>query len=319
MHLTIALPGLFWQDIGDLDYIYSNTKTDNFNHILKHAKQSKVPTSFSDLVYSLNSVPGSLASHMAQQLGINKEYSQFLLAEPTHLRLDRDRLLISESELLQLDADEAKSIIQTINQHFNPDIKLYYITENLWLIGHNLQCGDSRFYSILDIAGENIDEFLPDIKLNKLINEIQMLLYDIPENQARKYEGSLAVNSIWLWDKQPEAMQFTKIYANNISPLNTIAEPIPTPIETAFGDNNLIVIDNLYYPCNYRDAFGWVDKLNSLDLTVGPIFKKWLEQNNTLDILIPGRDNGARLSIRRSYKFWQKQQLINLVKEFHAL
>ena len=319
MHLTIALPGLFWQDIGDLDYVYSNTKTDNFNHILKHAKQSVVQTSFSDLVYSLNSASGSLAAHMAQQLGVNKEYSQFLVAEPTHLRLDRDRLLISESELLQLDADEAKNIIQTINQHFAPEIRLYYITENLWLIGHNLPGGDSKFYSILDIAGENIDEFLPDIRLNKLINEIQMLLYNTPENQARKEEGSLAVNSIWLWDKHPQAMQFKQIYANNISPLNTLSNPIPTSVEDAFGDNNLIVIDNLYYPCNYRDAFGWVDKLNSLDLTLGPALKKWLAQNNTLDILIPGRDNGVRLTIRRSYKFWQKQQLINLVKEFHAL
>lgn len=324
MRLTIALPGLFWQDTGDLDYIYSNTKLDNFNFILKHSSMSTYKYNFSDLLYSQIKEDGSLADYLAQRAGVLNEYKSFLLAEPTHLRLDRDRLLISESELLQLYSQESINIIEEINNHFAPEIKLYKITDNLWLLGHNMDLKDTTFYPILDIAGENIDDFMPSIGLNKLINEVQMLLTNLPDNKNRQKEGSLVANSIWVWNKKLDKNSnkthvFNEIYSNIFNPLSGASKPIPKNITTAFNDNNLIIIDNLYYPCYYRDSFGYTEKIMTLDSILGFELKKWLLQKNELDILVPGRESAIKISIRRSYKFWQNKQLINLVKEFHAL
>jgi hypothetical protein len=321
MHLTIALPGLFWQDIGDLDYIYNNANLDKFNKILKHSKISTFNYSYSDLVYSSMYKDGTVANNIAEKLGVNKAYQHFLVAEPTHLRLDRDRLLISESELLQLDSESAKSIIDTINSHFAAEIKLYYVNEHMWLMGHNLSLPNTDYYSILDIIGENIDDYLPDIQINKLLNEIQMLLYTSEENKLRNDEGSLTVNSIWVWDKTVKAqMPYQNIYASNIKGML----PIPNPIDTVFDNNNLIIIDNLFYPCYYRDSYGFVDTLNKLNSTLLPSLEKWLKDKNTLDILVPERENTIQLRqgtgfLSGCYRFWENKQLITLVKELHAL
>lgn len=321
MHLTIALPGLFWQDIGDLEYVYSNANLDKFNHILKHSKMDIIDFSYSDLVYSSIYKEGNIAGNIAKNLGVEKEYQHFLVAEPTHLRLDRDRLLISESELLQLDIKSAKSITNSINSHFKSEIKIYYVNEHMWLMGHNLSLSNTDYYSILDIIGDNIDDYLPDIQINKLINEIQMLLYSLPENKLRNEEGSLAVNSIWVWDKivKPQP-QYKKIYCSDIKGM----APIPNPIDDAFTDNNLIIIDNLFYPCYYRDSYGFVDKINELNTTLLLSLDKWLKDKNTLDILVPGRENTIQLRqgsgfLSGRYRFWENKQLIALVREFHAL
>ena len=321
MHLTIALPGLFWQDIGDLDYIYNNANLDKFDTILKHSKISTLNYSYSDLVYSSMYKNGIVANNIAEKLGINKEYQHFLVAEPTHLRLDFDKLLISESELLQLDRESARGIIDNINAHFAPEIKLYYVNEHMWLMGHNLSLPNTDYYSILDIIGENIDDYLPDIQINKLLNEIQMLLYTTEENKLRNNEGSLTVNSIWVWDKIIKSqMPYQKIYASSIKGMLVI----PNPIDTALDNNNLIIIDNLFYPCYYRDSYGFVDKLNELNSTLLPSLEKWLKDKNTLDILVPGRENTIQLRqgsrfLSGCYRFWENKQLITLVKEFHAL
>ena len=321
MHLTIALPGLFWQDIGDLEYIYNNANLDKFNQILKHSRINTFDYSYSDLVYSSMYKDGRVANNIANTIGIANEYQHFLVAEPTHLRLDRDRLLISESELLQLDTQSAKSIIEVINSHFAPEIKLYYVNEHIWLMGHNLPLPDTDYYSILDIIGDNIDDYLPDIQINKLINEIQMLLYTAEENKLRSIEGSLTINSIWVWDKIIKSqMPYQKIYGSNIQGMLAI----PEHIDTAFDNNNLIIIDNLFYPCYYRDSYGFVDKLNGLNTTLLPSLEKWLKNSNTLDILVPGRENTIQLRpgsgfLSGCYRFWENKQLITLVKEFHAL
>ena len=226
MHLTIAIPGLFWPDSGDIDYLYPKIEADNFKSLIKHANVSKLNYGYSNLFYSASTglAQGSLAKQLASQLKITDEYPNFLLAEPTHLRLDRDRLLIAEPALLQLDQSEEVAIINAINTHFNGEIKLYYVNEGLWLVGHKLDVSDCTFYPILDIIGENIDDYLVKegadaIKLNKLINEIQMLLFNLPLNEERKQEGSLVANSLWLSDTtvlHQICAQFEHIIANNL-------------------------------------------------------------------------------------------------------
>ena len=210
MHLTVALPGLLWPDLGDIDYLYAQIQTTNLDRLIKHASISHLNYSYSDLLYmnqiSLNKPavslshkmdPGlrrddmsgahnSLATSIAQDLGVIDGSKTFLIAEPTHLRADRDRLLISEAELLQLDTTEAQAIIAAINQHFNAEINLYYVTEHLWLIGLNLTKAHNKFFPIVDIIGENIDPYLPKqeqaIQYSRLLNEIQMLLFTLKSN-----------------------------------------------------------------------------------------------------------------------------------------
>lgn len=330
MKLTIAIPGLLWHDIGDIKYLAPQLNSKNLDGLIKRSSIGKIPHSFSDLIYSgyLNSGLNSstLASQIAKQLGVAGSYPHFLLAEPTFLRADRDRLLICESELLQLDDDEVSTIINSVNDHFNTEVKLYKINTNLWLIGLHQDIISNMGYPILDIIGENIDDYLPkaanSIELAKLLNEIQMLLFNLELNHTRKKDGLLQVNSLWLWDKQIKS-NLIEIYTNiftNIQGINNAKiKNLPNSIDDTFIDNSLVIIDNLYYPCCYRDSHSYLHNLSILDEHVAAVLLS--SQIEHLEILVPGINNTLVITLHKNdkYKFWRNTSFLQLLKEQNAV
>ncbi|MBP9742985.1 MAG: hypothetical protein KBD37_06480 [Burkholderiales bacterium] len=330
--LTIALPGLFWSETTDIEDLYAKLKLTNFTKIFKHTKMSILEGSYSELVYGLHTKHSNdYAKQIATELNLTSNYSGFLIAEPINLQLDRDHLQILESNSFQLDQQHCNTIIEHINSHFVNEIKLHYISNSLWLLCHNLDINlnTHQFYPTIDIRGENINDYLPRGKniiwLNKLINEIQMLLYNMPLNQQRINDGLLPINSLWLWNKRMQlSSDYAAIYTNSLTTGFNHAKikPIPIIINTNLLDNSLIIIDDLYSPCCDRDGFSWIEKLQELDNTLGLPLTQMLYNNEIeqLDILIPQRENIIQLSTRPSYKykFWQNKKLINLVKEAHA-
>jgi hypothetical protein len=323
--LSIALPGLLWHDIGDIEYL--SPQTPNLDNLIKHATISTIPHSFSDWVYSsYTGITNSLATEMAKNLGYYDLYSHFLLAEPTFLRADRDRLLICESELLQLNEDEVSTIIDNLNEHFAGILQAYSITPNLWLIGLNLKLNKDKYYPILDIIGENIDEYLPanSIELTKLLNEIQMLLFSLELNKLRKNEGLIQINSLWLWDKEIKSNlidNYSNIFTNSRSLNSAKIKSLPELLSYAFIDNSLIIIDNLYYPCSYRDSHSYLHNLSVIDSQVIGVLLEHNTKFDTLEILIPGIDKTMVITLNKNnkYKFWKKLNLLKLLKEQNAV
>lgn len=299
----------------------------------------------------------TLAQKTAKELHVNHEFKHFLFAEPTHLRIDRDRLLISEAELLQLNQTECNEIISAINKHFTPDFKLYYFDEHLWLLGLNIDPSDEKFYPIIDIIGENINDYLPShnnsLLYNKFLNEVQMLLFGLSVNKIRGAEGSLAVSSLWLWDKSPIKLssEYTQIFANNnLSMLkHDKISPPPCNLQDIFNtdwqhkqktdagkynteDNidrhpgqdpgaiggkskTLIIIDTLYYPSCYRDSYSWRAKMEEIDEKVFAALAKLKIKNYTL--LVPMQNKTLELSKKSIFGIFSKNNLITLAKEWH--
>jgi hypothetical protein len=328
--LTIALPGLFWHDAGTVKHLASQIKTPNLDKLIKRSSITQIPYSFSDLIYSsyieCDSGSQSLALQIAKRLKLSNTHPYFLLAEPTFLRADRDRLLICESELLQLDDDEITNIIAIINSHFKDRCKLYKVDTNLWLLGLHQDITDNLFYPILDIIGENIDEYLPktatSIELAKLLNEIQMLLFNLELNQIRKKEGLQQINSLWLWDKQIKSNHFDNyrdIFTNMQGINNAKIKSLPNSLDEAFIDNSLIIIDSLYYPCCYRDSYSYLHNLFNLDEKIAPaLLAKQIEH---LEILVPKSNSTLVITVNKNdkYKFWKNISFLQLLKEQNAV
>lgn len=330
MSLTIAIPGLIWPDSGDIDYLYSELKTPYLNKFIAKTKVKYLDYSYSDFLCNLdtdhvNKNDFTLAMQMATHLNIQHEFKHFLFAEPTHLRVDRDRLLISEAELLQLDHTESIEIINKINNHFAPDFKLYYLDEHLWLLGLNIYPGTEKFSPIIDIIGENIDDYLPkeknSILYNKFLNEVQMLLFSLSVNKNRQTEGSLTSNSIWLWDKSTRQLdtEYTQIYANNNLSLlkHDKILPLPNNLNEIFksNQNTLVIIDQLYYPSCYRDSYSWQDKIKNLDEKIFAVMAN-LKINN-FRLLIPMQNKTLELTNKSIFGIFQKKNLNSLAKEWH--
>lgn len=352
MHITIALPGLLWQNLSNnnahIDNLYKAKHANNLNSIIKHAEKYKIfDLAYNDLMYSIgqnvSSHKQSLAKNLAFQLNISTQYNNFLIAQPTHLHIDGMQITCSDSNLLNLDTDMAKEIICYINQHIEKTFKLYYINPNLWLLGFdsNLNIEHNKLYPLLDIIGENIDKYLPSgqngILYTKVFNELQMLLFNRNNsnnwnnNTNPKIQSLWSANGIWLWDKAINSQIFTKfnhIATNNldIQMWNTKILPIKHDmlnVDKLFTDKILIILDNLYYPYQYGNEANWVHTLEYLDQTIVYTLQEHLysQKITQLDIWIPMQNNTLVITIRKydKYKFWRKNLcLTKLAKDYHA-
>lgn len=308
--LNLILPGIIWPNAADYEYLSSRIKMPQFSNLFAKGQLSRLELNFSDFVYAQQLKSGlSLANYYAKELGLNA-HAAYMLLEPTHLRLDRDRLLISEPALLQLNSAEAQQLITVINEYFSGELEVFYISDELWLIGLNFTLDDVVSYPLIDIVGENIDEFLPSgnerLRLHKLINELQMLLFNLPLNKLREDEGLLTINSVWIWDKSPPklAFEFGTRLANNSS---------LSALTGNFAAVTSLIVDKAYYPACYRDSFSWLEVVAELDNLLAAKLSNLLNSRKIqhLNIYIPTLTGCHCLQLSRFdlWKFWRKNTL----------
>ncbi|MCX8514217.1 MAG: hypothetical protein ORN24_01465, partial [Burkholderiales bacterium] len=214
------------------------------------------------------------------------------------------------------------------------ELKLYFLNNNLWLLGHNLELeSEINYYPILDIVGENVNDYLPtgigSIQLNKIVNEIQMFLFNSQLNHTRQKNNHLSLNSIWIWNKKINPNTYTN-YANVFSNHATLTiekysnsiHPLPTNQEDLIQNNSLVIIDNLFYSSCYRDNYTYSQQLEQLDQTLGKFLQQKIADKHIqeLNILIPVGKNTIQLRTIQlhKYKFWRNNSLIHFIKEYHA-
>lgn len=125
----------------------------------------------------------------------------WLHADPIHLQVQRDRMLLVAPESLALDDAESISLCAALNRHFEAD-RFLFIAPNpqRWYlrVGRTVRIhtrGLSR------AVGEDIDRLLPEgeerLAWHRVFNEVQMLLHNHPVNEAREQRGIMPVNSLW--------------------------------------------------------------------------------------------------------------------------
>jgi hypothetical protein len=126
-----------------------------------------------------------------------------LHADPVHLRLDRDHLLLYDARHLGLDQAEADALVALFNAHFAADgLTLEAPVPGRWYL--RLADVPRLLTSPLDaVVGRNIAPFLPvgedAPRWARLVNETQMLFAQAEANQRREAEGRLPVSGIWPW------------------------------------------------------------------------------------------------------------------------
>ena len=205
MPLNIVLPSFLRSEI---EYL----KSPYLEKLFKCAKITTLDLSYSDIILGGEYKCGvSIATQIAKLYKLEL-YSHYLVCEPAHLRLDGNRLVIAESSLLQLGQDECDSVIMDINKYFDGQLKLFYISEKRWLIGINKLDYPASKFTILDILGQDVNQYLSSsIQVNQIINDVQMILSQHPVNKVSEGEGSLNFNTIWLWDKILNAKWFDSV------------------------------------------------------------------------------------------------------------
>ncbi|TMH65183.1 MAG: hypothetical protein E6H57_15090 [Betaproteobacteria bacterium] len=127
---------------------------------------------------------------------------RWMRADPVHLRLMRDRLILVPAAALHIARDEADALTEALNRHFARRLTVQPIDAERW-VARAEEDFPIDAQSPLELAGRDVALGMPagagGSPSHQLLNEAQMVLHSHPVNEAREARGEPAVNSVWLW------------------------------------------------------------------------------------------------------------------------
>jgi hypothetical protein len=252
----------------------------------------------------------------------------WLRADPVHLQLMRDRVILVDSNAFTLSRDEADQLADALNRHFQSDGMIFYpLLPERWYV-RLAAPADMRTHALADAAGKHIDAFLPagldGMRWHTLINEIQMLLHNHPVNEAREARGDVPVNGVWLWGggtlPSNVASPFSGVWADEAlarglsraaqSPCSALPASATEWLATAAnGAEHLIVLDSLRGPAQYGDVHGWREGAERLERDWFAPLMGMLKQGRLARVSIAAVDGEhyREFTVARGelWKFWR--------------
>jgi len=142
------------------------------------------------------------AAHAARRDGIEVLDLAWAQLTPVHWHVGRDEILLTDPSSLQLEEAESRALLEAVRHLFETEgFAIAWGAPLRWYAAH--ECFADLPTASLDRAvGRSVDRWLPEGPqarlLRRLQNEVQMLLYAHPLNEAREARGALPVNSFWV-------------------------------------------------------------------------------------------------------------------------
>jgi len=203
----------------------------------------------------------------------------WLRADPVHLRVMRDRIVLADSSALELTQQEADALAAAIGRHFGEALCPLPLQPTRWYL--RLEHAPHLTTTPVSVAaGCDIDPLLPRgadaMRFRVQLNELQMLLHDHPVNLAREARGELPANSIWLWGggtRPAGPAKRSVLYARDATALalgafcNAQAHPLPRqPGQSLPDTDGIVVLDELAPAGQCGDPYGWREALRTLEV-----------------------------------------------------
>ena len=262
----------------------------------------------------------AIAPITLQADGMEPGQFYWLRADPVHLQLQRAHFLLRTDELLL--ADEAAQLCESLNAHFAGErFKFFAPHPQRWYVrlesAPNLQT-----HPLAQVAGKNVYPYLPSgddaLYWHRVLNEVQMLLYEHPVNEARVARGEGSVNSVWLWGggvAQKKSQQpFSAVYSD--SPLvKAFAKNAGVPYENESWMNNmtgdvLLVWEGLRQAIQQGNLQAWQSNALNLEQDCAvPLFQAVSEGRVgqlTIDVLHSSAAQRFVLTRSDLWKMWRR-------------
>lgn len=214
-----------------------------------------------------------LAALQARQSGADGSGAAWAWVSPAHWRVAADHIVMAPPQDLQLSADDSHALLDAMRPWFAEDgITLAYDTPERWLArGEPFRALPTA--SLDRVAGRRIDQWLPSGEagrpVRRLQQEMQMLLYTSPLNDARQQAGLLPVNSFWV---------------SGSGALPETADPAPQGLEIASALRDAALAG---------DWRGWAAAWQELDAREGARLLGELERGRTVRVTLCG-ESAAR-------------------------
>ena len=174
--------------------------------------------------------------------------------EPIHIHAARDHLVLTSTQILDIQASEADALFDSVKDIFaEMSTAIHRSKPHKWFI-ESPALKTLSTVSTAQAEGRNIDHWMPsDTSLEgvarqwrKWQNEIQMIWFNHPVNEARQAEGMLSINSVWisgngkLADIKPdERLLEAKQWHSSDGCLNLLASHLKKPHTSSLNELSL--------------------------------------------------------------------------------
>lgn len=138
------------------------------------------------------------AAWQAHGMGLDAQQAWAFIT-PCHWQIGQARVTLDDPDALALQEDESRALLAAMQPYFLEDgITLVFDRPSRWLARGEI-FRHLRTASVERVIGRDLAPWLPaEPALRRLQNEMQMLLYTHPVNDARSQRGALPVNSFWI-------------------------------------------------------------------------------------------------------------------------
>lgn len=242
----------------------------------------------------------------------------WLRADPVHLRLQRDQMLLSQTAVSE---EEAAQFCAALNEYFAAQgMRFYAPHPQRWYVQLE-RLPEMQTTPLSEVLGGNVRGALPrgadGVRWHQLFNEMQMLLYAYALNDAREARGELPVNSLWLWGGGKTVDVHARYDAvrsdDSLCEMFSVAARIPhRPLSLSALDGagqELMVYSALRAAMQSGDLHAWRAALLRCEAEIArPVWqalRNGAVQRVQLDVL--AGENSARYCIGRAqtWRFWR--------------
>ena len=286
MHVRIAIPDLFWPT--EADEIYDSLTVPAMERLVSKGRRRRGPGESLEAwllgefaVDFRDDLPAAPYSLLAD--GGEPGAEAWVRADPVHLHLARDELLVADALTFTIAREEAEALVESLNRHFGGDgLMLFPLRPDRWYL-RVPEVPALASAPLASVRGRALASVLPQggdaSRWQAIVNEMQMLLHAHPVNEAREARGEPPVNSVWLWGAgrlgSATSKHGLRVFADD--PLarglalaaRTPSAPLPASADAllASGEKSLalVVLDALRGPAAYGEAGAWHERLQAIE------------------------------------------------------
>jgi hypothetical protein len=332
MKLTLIVPGLVWPEPQDTAELARDLPLPALAMLIGRGKLERRPQKFSELTADAFDLASCAPAKLAAEAdGLDTAGRHWLLAEPSHLRVDRDRALLADTGILSISQEEADALLASLNQHFEPDgIVFHAPAPNRWYASLATP-SKAEFTPLCDVVGEDINRHLPKgeggLIWSRFLNELQMLLYTHPVNDAREERGVPTINTVWFWGEGEEGTPRSEaqalladdpLWQRYAASAGMATDDAPFALSglldnPGYARHVITLLDAAHAPAQYRDAWGWREALKQLEENwFAPVLAALKgHQVSELKLVCHG-EGGFVLTVRPTdlWKFWRRAKAL---------
>ncbi|MBC8006568.1 MAG: hypothetical protein H7X76_00800 [Prolixibacteraceae bacterium] len=253
----------------------------------------------------------------------------WLSADPVHLQVNRDQLILLAPETLSITDAEAVALCAALNRHFATDHFIFLAPQpHRWYL-KTVQPARIQTHSLSRAIGHDIDRMLPEgedrLAWHRIFNEVQMLLHAHPVNEEREQRGALAINSLWFSgggtlpqaSTSFEAVVGSSALARGLSKLADISFTSAEQGLTAIGASNVLIeLRDTEIASTRLDPAAWKAALEDLErcwfAPLAGLLKKGRIRKVVIATVADGRSYSWSVSRMNMLRWWRSAAELNV-------